>query len=179
MWRLLLVVIGLILMIGGCNGLVSSQFGTYRLRVIPVEAARKGVGDADYVRITGTGVSEVAQGFLSSNGVKLRLFVAQPVTDAPLETHLIFWTESGATVSPVDTADLSGTVERPPSLPKLTAALNDAGVTLREPVTYVHLGERPLSWPWQLLMFLGGIGLAVTTEAVHHKKTHAETGVRS
>ncbi|MCP9235165.1 hypothetical protein [Lewinella sp. JB7] len=179
MWRVLFIALGLIFMISGCNGLISSQFGTHHLREVSIEDTRQGVGDADYIRVTGTEIREVAMDSVTSGTSEIRLFVLAGITERPVHGHLIFWIKADAPPASFAPDDLRGTVERPPDPTRVIAALKSAGVKLREPVTFVHLGEQPLSWPWHLLIFVGGIGLVLITEAVNHKKTHAETGVRS
>ena len=51
--RLIIVLSGIVLMVNGCNGLLSQFFGTHKLRTFSAETAlREGVGDADFVAFT-------------------------------------------------------------------------------------------------------------------------------
>jgi hypothetical protein len=65
--RYIVLFVGVVLMITGCNNLISQNFGTHNLRSVDLkEVEAEGLGDADFVEITG---GELGNAFLVGNAL--------------------------------------------------------------------------------------------------------------
>ena len=180
--RLLFVLTGIVLMINGCNGLLSQFFGTHKLRTLSADTAlREGVGDADYLAF--------AEGYRTGD------FVVGPAlheTDKDILLYPIFSSaqadslERGKTVTAgivawgtnydppcIDRGDCiapgaltaTGLIREPNPRKDESAALVNERVRLAERPIFLEIDRKPLAWYWNLLMFAGGIGLAFSVES--------------
>lgn len=157
--RLLLVAAGVILMISGCNGLLSSAFGTHRLRSLTAGQVAGGVGDADYLHITdGRIIDTLTWNIQGAAGDVHRFY---PVFGSGQRPVAIGWTKND--VSAPAAAGVFGTVETPSTDTRLPERWQ-AAFPNQATYTFVHLSHRPLAWYWQLSLFLGGLLLALGTE---------------
>ena len=160
-------------MISGCNGLVSSTFGTHRLREFSVAAASGGVGDTDYVRLTDGTFSEGQFAPVTDNGAKPYYFATvEPVNDQADSVTLPFrpvvWSNQPL---PTDRmTPITATVERPPAAVREGLA-RQAALPAGQAYLYLHLDRRPLAWYWQASLFLGGLLLAAGTEWWNHARS--------
>jgi hypothetical protein len=50
-------------------------------------------------------------------------------------------------------------------------------IGLDTPVSYLQLNEKPMAWYWNLLLLLGGLGLAILPEARRFAKRKTENDV--
>ena len=170
MLRLTVLFVGVVLMITGCNGLLSTGFGTHKLRTLTAEqAVRNGVGDADYVALSGGYLRQDDAIQFERNGHTYRVVPFVPSDQSEETARLAVWYE-GEGIEPTQGGSVRGTVE-PLSL--------DGSVTLNAwtaatfvdggPQLMIHLNERPTA-AWVLwLMLIGGLLLAVVPEAVQHR----------
>ena len=57
--RYLILFGGIVMMITGCNSLISQQFGTHQLRTVNMQdAVANGLGDADFIELDGAILGE-------------------------------------------------------------------------------------------------------------------------
>lgn len=189
--RYLVLFGGIVIMITGCNSLVSQQFGTHHLRTIPAtEATVTGIGDADFLEVTDLDFGP-PQLSAPADDLKDGLYVYRPLLNAE---QLAAW--KGGAVVPVSlvgwfkSTDPACT-EPTPCLPhtgkQIIGLVNEpadrknpvgewAGqrIILAEPVVYLELGQEPMAWYWNLGMFLAGALLAFVPEARRFQaKPHA------
>lgn len=190
MWfRLVIILVGIVFMINGCNSLISQNFGTHKLRVLDFnEVVAEGLGDADFVELNEAEIAEtyIVGPRLNANGKDYHL---HPIlTETQLEAY-----ERGETVRPkvvgwfkipypacVDNGDcmadpnaIRGLVADPGDDQNPVHEWADKRIELPEDVVYLQLWETPLEWYWNLLMFLGGIGVAIGVEAYYQQKQKA------
>ncbi|OAV45228.1 hypothetical protein [Lewinella sp. 4G2] len=180
-FRYLLLFAGIVFMINGCNGLVSSRFGTHSLRTLDLATlANDGLGDADYIAVTNAylGSAKLATesgGFWAAPTIQRPLLtgeqteaVARGETATPV---LIAWSDYPAPATAqnarevlVQTKDFKGLV----ATPAITnpAHWEENGVLVDEETRYLKIGEEPMAWYWNLLLFLGGLTLAALPEAM-------------
>ena len=152
-------------MVNGCNGLLSASFGTHRLRQVTVAQTAGGVGDADFLEVTDGRLPDVLLiDSISAGNARYYYFpvVSEVVTSGqddgpPFATSIVAWYKTGE-VEPLRNLAIKGFVSVPDRLPAdLGNRFATRGFSLTPSVTYLHLGERPLAWGWQLLMFSGGL----------------------
>jgi len=188
--RYLVLFGGIVLMITGCNGLISQQFGTHHLRTLPVaEAISSGPGDADFVELTGAIVGEptIIGPALRSND---KDYVLRPVFTPAQQTawssgrsvtvSIVGWTESdapaGAAVpncSAPDYCSLRGLLSEPSDRKNPVDQWTSQRISLAPDVFYLQLNEAPMAWYWNLALLLGGLALALVPEALRFKKNPA------
>ena len=180
MWfRLVVVLAGIALTIGGCNSLVSQLFGTHKLRTFPLEAvAREGFGDADYVELTEAyQTGDVVVG-PALHGTDRDIVLYPLLTPAQwqarqagqtVEPVVIAWQKEGGqpcescrTTGPLT---VRGLVREPNPRKNKSAELSTAGYRIAEKVYYLEAARQPLAWYWNVLMIAGGFGLALGVEA--------------
>jgi hypothetical protein len=178
-------------MITGCNSLISQNFGTHRLRTLDAAtAASGGLGDADYVQLTNAVIGEafiVGPALRSSD----EDYVLRPIFSpeqaaawkdgATITTNLIAWTETTdpACTSlpgclPAITSPVIGLLSDPTWRKNPTDQWATQRIQLTDTVAYLQLYEKPMAWYWNLLLFLGGLGLAIVPEARRFTKRKAE-----
>lgn len=181
--RYLVLFGGIVLMITGCNSLISQQFGTHRLRTVDVAtAASGGLGDADYVALTGALLGEafIVGPALRSND---KDYVLRPIltpeqtiawkNGSTVTTNLVAWTETTDQVCtqppgclPSATDPVIGLLSEPTWRKNPTEQWASQRIQLAgENIIYLQLYEKPMAWYWNLLLLLGGLGLAIVPEA--------------
>ncbi len=189
-FRYLLMFTGIVLMITGCNSLVSQQFGTHRLRTIPLATVESsGVGDADFVEITAAhlGTPLIVGPALRETD---KDYVLRPVFSAEqqaawaagqtVEVAMVAWTETddpNCTTPPgclpASDVPLRGLISEPTEKKNPVSAWATQRIALRPNVVYLQLYEQPMAWYWNLLLLLGGLGLAIIPEALRFQKRSA------
>ncbi len=185
--RYLVLFGGIVMMITGCNNLVSQNFGTHRLRTIDVEDAdAQAIGEADYVEVAGAmiGSASVTTGKVDYWG---KTTICRPilkpreqgglVKGTSLKVALIgcFKTENPACFSdpaclPYTGQQVIGLVGAPGEVEILAPQWRKHSIEPTADVTYIQLGEKPMAWHWNLLFFVGGILLAFIPEAIRHNR---------
>jgi hypothetical protein len=188
--RLFFVLSGIVLMINGCNGLLSQFFGTHKLRTLSAETAlREGVGDADYVALTDSyrnGKFVVGPALHAKDkDILLYPLLSTAQHDSlqrgqAITAGIVAW---GTNYDPpcitrndcIPAGNLRATgLIREPNPQKNTAfALTNDQIRLREQPIFMEIDRQPLAWYWNLLMFAGGIGLAFSVEAYATKRRQA------
>ncbi|WP_020567297.1 hypothetical protein [Neolewinella persica] len=182
LFRYLILFGGIVLMITGCNSLISQNFGTHRLRTMDVASAASGsLGDADYVQITEAIIGEafiVGPALRSSD----EDYVLRPILTPEQATawqkgstvtiNLIAWTETADPACtkppgcpPAKTDKVIGLLSEPTWRKNPTEEWPKQRIQLAESVAYLQLYEKPMAWYWNLLLFIAGLGLAIVPEA--------------
>jgi hypothetical protein len=193
-FRYLVLFGGIALMITGCNSLISQNFGTHRLRTLDAAtAAAGGLGDADYVQLTNAIIGEafiVGPALRSSD----KDYVLRPILDpeqaaawkngATVTTNLVAWSETtdpACTKSPgcppAVAEAVIGLLSEPTSRKNPVSQWSGQRIELAPATTYLQLNEKPMVWYWNLLLFLGGLGLAIVPEARRFAKRKPENDV--
>lgn len=170
-------------MINGCNGLISQQFGTHKLRTASIEdVVFDGIGDADFIEITG-GKFCVVSVTQRSNLFKTHGYVQRPVLTATqlaewtagetVTVHLIAYSETSPPAAAQNSTDdfsnppsIKGIISEPAAGVEPENLWQDNRIVIAGDVDYLHLGRTPRAWHWNLLMFLGGLLLAAIPEAL-------------
>ena len=185
--RYLVLFGGIVLMINGCNSLISQQFGTHSLHTMRLDQlATAGVGDADFLEITDVTVGDALinsprKGWLDANYVFRPLLSSDQeeawLAGETVTTMLIGWYNVDTTncvnrmwCQPPPMAEVSGLVSSPPEVKHPADDWAAERIQLEPEVVYLELGDRPLPWYWNLAMLLGGLGLAVIPEARRHRR---------
>ena len=171
--RVVLVAGGIIAMISGCNGLVSSTFGTHRLRQINLAETTTGVGDADFLRITDGRLSDTVLAQVTGDDGKRYYFVAVEdekggLPQLPVAFYPVAWSTTPLTIH--SSAPITGTVENPPGRVR-ERLRQQAALPAARAYVYLRLDRRPLPWYWQAALFVGGLLLAAGTEYWNHHRT--------
>ncbi|PHI21036.1 hypothetical protein CEQ90_04970 [Lewinellaceae bacterium SD302] len=176
-----IVLLGIVVMINGCNGLISQNFGTHKLRTVALQTVLdSGMGDADFVRLE---EAELTDNYL----------IGEALTDDDEDYHLhaILTPEQAAayTAGEKVTAGMvgwykipyedcvkngdcqygnqgfvEGLITEPTDRKNPVESWPRHNIELAEEVIYLQLWKAPLAWYWNLLMFLGGLGVAMLVE---------------
>ncbi len=179
--------IGLIVMINGCNSLISQHFGTHKLRTLPAaEVTQQGIGDADYVRLTGASLpnSYIVGPKLNERGKDYHLYpvftpsmaaayakgeIVEPLGVAWFKIPYPDCVKNGDCL-PEMPEGLQGLVANPGNKQHPREQWASKNIRLNNKTIYLQLGEQPLAWYWNLSLFLGGVFLALGTEALWQKR---------
>ena len=184
MWiRLLVLGAGMVMMITGCNSLISQFFGTHRLRAMPIEAAQtEGLGDADFVRLEAAVLHEEYLRGAPLHSTDKPIVIYPLLSEEQLAAHqageqvelrYLGW----STVFDLNCYDrgdcysvgpgVAQGLVRPPN-PRKTPTADDWSAynfQLSPEANYLQIGREPMAWYWNLLLFLLGIGIPVLLEA--------------
>jgi hypothetical protein len=185
--RYLVLFGGIVLMITGCNSLVSQNFGTHRLRTLDIsEASAQAIGEADFVEVAGAMIGEVAV-TTPKQDLWGKTIVCRPIlspeqqrawkSGSTVETQLFgcFKTEdptchTDPNCLPYTGQQTIGLITEPDEAEAIAAQWGQHRIKLKEKVVYLQLGEKPMAWHWNLLLFIGGICLAFIPEAFRHNR---------
>ena len=182
LFRYLTLFVGIVATINGCNGLISSQYGTHRLRTLTsTDLITNGLGDADFIELTDVVIGSVkveneAGTFFAPATIQRPLFSPEQerqyrkgATVAPLA---ILWSKHTApAASPFTnletntTASIRGLITEPPLTVFNISEWNDNRLTVTGATPYIAYNKAPMAWYWNLVIFLGGLVLAVLPEA--------------
>lgn len=184
MWlRYLIIASGIVLMIGGCNGLLSQLFGTHKLRHFTIDTLRTtGLGDADYVSIDSAhspGDFVVGPAIHPTDRDIVIFPLISEAERADMEQGkrirpaLLAWNKVSPEVQegrdsiriPLGTGTIRGLVRAPNKLKNTSDRLSEQGYDIPKDVYYLEADRAPLAWYWNLLMLIGGIGIALAAEA--------------
>lgn len=187
--------LGIVVMITGCNSLISQQFGTHRLRTVSLPAViEEGLGDADHVRVTG---GELASTYIVGEALRESdedyhlhpiLTPEQQQAHAAgdlVEVSLVGWYKlpysdclRNGDCLPADPQAI-GLVGEPTEKKNPVAEWERHNLRLAPDVYYLQLWKEPMAWYWNLLLFLGGLGLALGVEAIYHQRKNTATGAQT
>ncbi len=185
--RYLVLFGGIVMMITGCNSLISQQFGTHQLRTVKMEeAVANGLGDADFVELDGAVLGEAL-----IVGPALRStdedYVLRPILSPKQATawsagekvsvKLIGWTETTdpACVQapgclPAAGTPIRGLLSEPTWRKNPVEDWPGQRVELSPDPLYIQLNKKPMAWYWNLALLLGGLLLAIVPESFRHRR---------
>lgn len=183
MWiRLIIIFAGIVLMINGCNSLISQFAGTHALRTFSVEeATADGIGDADFIELTdawrpgkwvvGPALHKKDRDILLYPILSGDQYAAHQRGET-VRPAFIAWgknydppcLERGDCI-PDGAFSARGLVREPNPEKDKSPELSQYGFELPEKVYYLEVDREPLAWYWNLLMFVGGIAMAIGIEA--------------
>ena len=191
--RYLVLFGGIVLMINGCNGLVSGGFGTHKLRSISLnQIETEGLRDADYISIPGGVIGPAEQetmpGMFAAPG-SLQRPILSPAQLAAYQAgdtvtaYIIAWAKFNLEPASAQNAklfldtvtNLTGLVSIPPATVKANYWAVQK-IDLADDPKYIQIGEKPMDWYWNLALFLGGLLLAAVPEAMTFKTRGAKAG---
>ncbi|MTB51074.1 hypothetical protein [Lewinella sp. W8] len=178
---------GVVLMITGCNNLISQNFGTHNLRTVALEEViAEGLGDADYVEITG---GELGNALLVGPALRVtdKDYILRPIltrqqaanwySGATVRASVIGWFKNNdpdcvtAEGCPPDKSlPIKGLIGPPTDKKNPVELWSTQRIKLEDQVTYIQLYEEPMAWYWNLIMFLGGLLVAIVPEAWRFQK---------
>lgn len=182
-----IVLVGIVVMINGCNGLISQNFGTHKLRTLKLETVlEEGLGDADFVRLEDAVLTEnylIGEALKASDEDYHLHAILTPQQQAAYKAGnkvtagMIGWFKipyadcvKNGDCQAASKGYLQGLITTPTPKKNPFASWSRHNVELAEDVIYLQLWKAPLAWYWNLLMFLGGIGLALFIEMRYQKK---------
>lgn len=193
MWiRMIIVLLGLVVMINGCNSLISQHFGTHKLHELSLaDIEADGIKDADFVRVNDAVLSAhyLVGPALRTNDKDYHLHAIidterQAALEAgkPITVHMVGWYKlpyadcvKNGDCFPSNPPVIQGLVTLPTIKKNPVAQWSEQQITLAEDVIYLQLWKEPLAWYWNLLFFLGGIALALGVEAWWQKRRNVRT----
>jgi hypothetical protein len=182
MWvRLTAMLICIVFFITGCNSLISQFFGTHKLRIYSIEEAiTKGIGDSDFVEITGawqTGDYIVVPPRNESDKPILifPLLSEQQLREMEkgeqVAPRFIAWTKNFSiecdeqkTCAPKLGINAQGVIREMLRQKNKAHMLSEKKYVLPDNVNYIEVGRQPLEWYWNLLMVIAGLGVAFYIE---------------
>jgi len=183
MWiRLLIVLLGIVLMINGCNSLISQNFGTHRLRTLDYTTViNEGFGDADFVRLNNAVLSTnyLVGPALRASDKDYHLHAilspqqAKKMAEGQMvEVKLVGWYKipyadcvKNSDCQPGPNPQIQGLITAPTERKNPVEQWSSKNIKLAEDPIYLQLWKEPMAWYWNLLMFLGGLGVAIGMEA--------------
>lgn len=187
-FRYLVLFGGVVLMINGCNGLISGAFGTHRLRNLSIqEIEQNDLGDADFVGISGGQLLEahvsiedvnwwgqncVLQAYLTPAQFKA-LAAGDRASPAIIAYHLTSLPAAAPenVVAKSNREELQGLIGPPPADAIVLKQWSELNLDIPENVRYLHLGQEPMKWYYNICFFLGGLVMAAVPEALRFKKS--------
>lgn len=185
--RYLILFGGIVLMITGCNSLISQQFGTHQLRTVTIgDAVANGLGDADFVELEGAVIGEaliVGPALRSTD----KDYVLRPILTPTQATawsagetvsiNLVGWTETTDPAClqapgclPAAGLPIRGLLSEPTWRKNPVEDWPGQRVSLNAEPLYIQLDEKPMAWYWNLALFLGGLLLAIIPESFRHRR---------
>lgn len=184
--RYLVLFGGIVMMITGCNSLVSQNFGTHSLHELTAGEIPEGVGDADYVSVSLT-PADYATCLPVSNWMGDYYAISRPLltpeqaraaaAGEAVEVTLVGWFKTEQESCDGIANDLTmlddryvGLINPPNVAEDVAESLLANNFVLRRPVVYLQLGEQPMAWYWNLALLIGGILLALLPEARRHRQ---------
>lgn len=188
MWlRLTAILICIVFFINGCNSLISQFFGTHKLRVFSIEEAlNKGIGDADYVRLDGAWKPGDYIVIPPKNAADKAVLLFPLLSKAQMaeldagnvvQPKIIAWTKNFSmncdeqnNCAPRLQVDAVGVVRKMQQDKNKAHLLPTASYQLPDNASYIEIDRHPIAWYWNLLMLVGGIGIAIYIEGRAQKQ---------
>lgn len=193
-FRIIIILVCVLFFINGCSSLISSIAGTQKLRTYSLEEVRKsGLGDADYVEITGAW-SSGEYIFEPHRNASWPGFVQWPVLDKSqfdsleqgrnVTVSMYAWTKSYeegcvengdcVTRGPVTLKGLIRPLNRKFNR---MAAFSEKRYTMADHPVFIEYNEKPLAWYWNLTLMAAAASLIILVERwrVNKEKKAADT----
>jgi hypothetical protein len=186
LYRLLIILGSVVLFVNGCNSILSGLTGTHKLRTLTIEEVeQRGIGDADYVEITGAWCSGMYQYAPPRKGER-KGAVQYPVMSAaglaqleagePVHTTIIAWTEaydpnclSKGNCSTRGRCNIKGIARK---IPKEKNKVHEFPALYEVPSSaiYIETDRAPLAWYWHLAIMGGAVAMALGTEFFYYRR---------
>lgn len=179
--RIVIILLCLVFFINGCNSLISQFFGTHKLRTFTMgEVLSTGLGDADYVEISGAHFNGdfVYQAASDTSSPPIILYPVLARDSAGQRVALLAWSadfhspcvEAGDCVLTGE-RKLRGVIREVPSEnQEAFKILKARGYDWPALVPVVNEGEAPIAWYWNALVMLAAAGFALGMEAIYNRK---------
>jgi len=186
--RYLVLFGGIVLMITGCNSLISQNFGTHRLRTRDLaRVPGEGLGDADFVELANAVISTPAQtspagqAWQKDHVYRPLLTPAQQAewqAGATVRSNVIGWFKTtdpacstAAGCPPPATGQTRGLLNAPDANRQPDhGAWRAERIEVPEQPLYLQLGEQPMAWYWNLVLIVLGLSLALLPEYRRHSQ---------
>lgn len=185
--RYLVLFGGIVLMITGCNSLISQQFGTHRLRTIPLDdALDTGIGDADFVEFTS---AQLGAAMIVGKALRTtdKDYVLRPILTEEtfadwakgntVTARVIGWSETTDPsciaypgCPPGAETPIRGLISEPTARKNPLDQWQEQRINLDPNPIYLQLYEKPMAWYRNLVLLLVGLALAIIPEARRHAK---------
>lgn len=187
MWvRLTAMLIGVVFLITGCNSLISQFFGTHKLRTYSIEESiASGIGDSDFIEVSGVWQTGdyivVPPRNESDKPILIYPLLSKEQLNAmeageQVEPRFIAWTKDFSMAcdeekvcAPKIGTTAMGVVREMRKQKNKAHMLAENKYRLPSNVDYIEVGREPIAWYWNLLMVVGGLGLAFYIEARANK----------
>lgn len=173
LFRLLFVFGSIVLFIGGCNGVISKNFGTHKLRNYTMEqVVLEGIGDADFIAVEQAYLPGDFAYAAPKNG-RGKGILQYPVTLASAEKtiKIVAWSriEDTSCVEQQNcikkgTTNLKGIIRKIGRERNRIHSFVEKGYSLNEPIIYMEVDRSPLAWYWNLLMMVIAVALFLFLE---------------
>lgn len=172
LFRFLIILGCIVLFINGCNSLISQHFGTHKLRSFQMEEVlTNGIGDADFVEISGAWTNDDFIHVPDKNDPKKAGMILFPVLSEDqlqkldgnevVKTKIIAWSED----FPYECLAAKSCAARQERILKgITRKINDERNKVKElppdkyqlmdNVIYLNINNAPTAWYWNLLMMV-------------------------
>lgn len=187
MWvRLTAMLICIVFFITGCNSLISQFFGTHKLRAYSIEnALSDGIGDSDFVEISGAWQTGDYIVVPPRNESDKPILIYPLLSEEQLrameegdqvEPRFVAWTKNFSMACDEDNVcapkigvTATGVVREMRKQKNKAHMLSEKKYRLPANVDYIEVGRQPIAWYWNLLMVVGGLGVAFYIEARANK----------
>jgi hypothetical protein len=162
-------------MIGGCNGLLSTQFGTQRLQRMSAAEVSEGVGDRDYIEVRALVPSKRTVVHVNEDGERELLSSLAFVGDTTESAVLLMWWYADERPIVNTRHSWIGMVERPPGVADIRRTYDSLGYLLPDTMVSLHLGQSPLPGGIHALIMFFGLATAVGVGYLNHRRERAFT----
>lgn len=186
-FRIIVILACVLVFVNSCNSLISRVAGTHKLRTFTMEElSNEGLGDADYVEITGT-ITTSDYIFEPNRKASWPGFVQYPVLSQAqadslanghqVTVYLVAWTQryeeacvnNGNCVTASE-GNIKGLVRPLNKRFNKTEELPKNKYQLAETPVYIEVSRKPLDWYWSLLFMILAVALAFGMERWLSKK---------
>jgi len=187
MWiRLSAILLCIVFFITGCNSLISQFFGTHKLRHFDMEnVLANGIEDADFVEIKNTWQTGDYIIVPKKNASDKVTLIYPILSDSQMEDlklgkkvspRIVAWQkmtsiacDSLKECAPKMKMNTLGIVREMRKQKNKAHLLPADKYELPGNVDYIEMGRTPLAWYWNVLMLVGGLGLAFFIESRANK----------
>ncbi len=186
LYRLIIVLGCIVLFINSCNSIISGFTGTHKLRTFTVEEVeQKGIGDSDFVEITGawrTGDYQYAPPRKGEQAGAVQYPVMSAERLAQLDSNqmtriaIVAWTQAynpdcvkRGDCAPRGQVSLKGVVRKIPKSKNKVQNFPDQ-YDVSEYAVYVETDRAPLAWYWHLALMGGAVLVGIGTEYIYSRR---------
>lgn len=177
----------IIAFINGCNNLISGVAGTHKLRVYEMEAAfQEGIGDADFIQVTGAYSDGSYLFFPSDKKYKKPMLIYPLLTKSQVKAHaegkrvkpaFFGWTEKFDESCEVNHTciqngemDVLGLIAASNRVKKGVSGLASMNFEVDDMPVFIKVGRKPIPWYWNLAMMVAAITIVLAIESRNYNK---------